>query len=140
MVAKRRFDKDDWAKVLRRLKRAKELVEGKPSEDDLDNAVIQAWSSGEYLINACLELKDLPVVRNHTQHVKARELKDLGVLQGDYFDSLEKLQRYRKAAEYLGYDAQKTTHYNRQSVVNCIEDVAALLGEVEALLLQEGLI
>ena len=140
MVAKKRFDKSDWEKVQRRLQRANELVSDKPSEDDLDTAVNHAWSSGEFLINVCLELRLPPVDRSHNQHLKARDLMAIGVLKGDYHDSLEKLQRFRKAANYLSYDAQKTTHYNRISVVNCLNDILALLAEVKSLLKADGLI
>lgn len=141
MSPKKKFRPEDWDKISRRMERAKALLETKPSEDDLDDIVRYLWTCGEYLINVCLELKDQDPATDHSQHKSARDLKARGDLQGDYHQSLEKLQRFRKKADYLSYSkGNRSVHYNRPAVEVCFNDIKALLLEVQHKLKAEGVL
>lgn len=131
MSPKKRFKERDWNKVILRLKVAAEKLEGKPNDEDLDDAVIKLWSCGEYLLNALHEALELPLIKNHKHHEAARDLHAQGSLERNYDETFDKLHRFRKKAEYLGYNTTRATHYNREAVLNCHERISLLLAEVE---------
>lgn len=140
MSPKRKFNQKDWQKIVALIDRAKKNLAPKPSEQELDDAVIDLWRAGEYLVNVCLEMTGRKECRDHTHHNHARDLKALGELENDYYKTLEKLQRFRKKAEYLGYSTSKTDHYNSIALTSCLADIEALFTETERKLKAQDLL
>lgn len=110
------FKQEDWLKAQRRLSKARELYQAYKQQPDksrepdlLDDAVLKAWTFGEYAINACLEKLKTAPVQNHSQPIQARILFQAKHLSQDYFDPLEKLDRFRKKASHLGYMKEAST-------------------------------
>jgi len=143
---KLRFKPQEWSKLCRGLANSRAGLTGRDLteeelEDRLDTAVLACWRFGEYAINTCLELNGEEALANHSHHERARDLQHLGVLKGSYYDTLEKLGRFRKHADYLSYNVgERSTHYNRTSLVNCLTDLEELRGEIEDLLRGRGLL
>lgn len=140
MSPKRKFSQKDWQKIVHLIDRAKKNLNPKPSEQELDDAVIDLWRAGEYLINVCLETIGSKECTDHTHHKHAQDLKALGELENDYYKTLEKLQRFRKKAEYLGYSTSRTDHYNSIALINCLADIEALFEETERKLKAQDLL
>ena len=135
------FKQEDWAKAQPRLTAARELyltykrqASGARDRDLLDDAILKAWTFGEYAINACLEKVKTAAVQDHSQPSQARLLFDAKHLSQDYFNPLEKLERFRKKASHLGYVKEASTHYSSADVDRCLTAMEALNAEVEALL------
>ena len=142
MVARRRFRIEDWDKVLKRYERAKDLLESPTIEDiDLDTAVHDCWVCGEYFINVWLELNGQRTSADHSQPIRAQELKAQGLLDGDYSQSLTNLDRFRKKADYMAYNRSGASlHYNRPAVRGCFDDISKLLDETRVFLVEQKLL
>lgn len=140
MSPKKKFSPKHWQKIALRIERTKQNLASKPSEQELDDAVIDLWICGEYLINVCLETNGRKECTDHTHHDQARDLKALGELKNDYYKTLEKLQRFRKKAGYLGYSTSRTDHYNSIALRRCQADIEALFEETEQKLKTQGLL
>ena len=135
------YKQDDWEKALRRIQQARQhYLDYKQQDKDtrfpdlLDEAIWKCWSVGEYAVNVCLEHFREPVVQDHTQPAKAKELFRLGHLSRDYSDALDKLDRFRKKASHLGYVKERSTHYSSADLDRCLTEIEALSAEVDALL------
>lgn len=117
-----------------------QILASKPSEQELDDAVIDLWICGEYLINVCLETNGRKECTDHTHHNHARDLKAVGALKNDYYKTLEMLQRFRKKAGYLGYSTSRTDHYNSIALRGCLTDIESLFEETEQKLKAQDLL
>jgi len=49
------------------------------------------------------------------------------LLQKDYADTVEKLERYRRKIDYLSYNRERSVHFNRQNVLDCLADMQACM-------------
>lgn len=135
------YQQDDWEKACRRLAHARELYNAYQLQDkktrttdDLDRAILDCWSFGEYAVNVALECRKLKPVQNHTQPQEARDLYRSGDLAQDYHDTLERLERFRKKASHLGYVKDRSTHYSSADLERCISHLESLQAEVAELL------
>ena len=140
MRTRTKFTPEHWEKITLRIERTRKNLSSKPSRHELDDAVIDLWICGEYLINVCLETNGRKECTNHTHHKHARDLKALGELESDYYRTLEMLQRFRKIAGYLGYSKSNSDHYNSISLNGCLADIEALFKETERKLKAQDLL
>jgi len=109
------FKQEDWLKAQRRLSKARELYQAYKQQPDksrepdlLDDAVLKAWTLESMRSTPVLRIEDRPV-QNHSQPIQARILFQAKHLSQDYFDPLEKLDRFRKKASHLGYMKEAST-------------------------------
>ena len=104
----------------------------------LDSAVGAVHAMAEYAINALLELAGQKPERHHKMGDRARDLKADGRLRGDYTKILDQLERYRLAAQYLGYGRKPSVHYNATNIEECLSAVDDLVVEVAEALRAAG--
>ena len=137
------FKLADWKRLSARLELARiqvaqhrrEMAEGKAETQHLlDSAVMGIHPMAEYAVNVLLELAGQDPERRHKTGDRARELKALGRLRGDYGKVLDQLQNYWLAAHYLGYGRTPSTHYNASNIETCLSAVDELVTEVAAAL------
>jgi len=136
------YRKKDWEDAVAGLATAQDLVDqfsqDKQKKHLLSYAILGIWSFGEYAINVVLELEGEPPEQNHRQADWAATLHARGVLTEDYFDRLSQLEKYRLKASHRGYTKNRTVHFSRQDVKNCLDSMLRLKDEVEALLRARG--
>lgn len=133
------YKREAWENALERLGFGWERLQSyrassRKSSILLDEAIWLCWSFGEFAVNVCAELNGHQPSQDHSQSAQARMLKDAGLLSGDYEGVLEQLERFRKKASHISYVKERSTHYNATNVENCLTQMEALRGEVEALL------
>lgn len=135
------FKKPDWKMFCERLIKARlgyenlmKLEKKNRKGAELDDAISNCWMFGEYAMNAALELNEMIVPQDHTQHQGAKTLFEAGELTRDYSGALEKLGLYRKKASYGSYVKQSSTHYSTAELLKCLVEMEFLRDEVEALL------
>lgn len=138
------YKQDDWKTARGRLAQARTIYEhykdpGRESRnpDELDLAVWNTWTFGEYAVNVLLECLQLDIVQDHSQHLKAKKLFEAGQLLSDYSDSLNKLESFRKKASHLGYNKERSTHYSSADLLRALTQMEALCEEVEAKLREQ---
>lgn len=85
------YKDNDWLTVCRRLEKARQSYEAYMAQDKgakdpelLDEGILRCWTFGEYAINAVLEKSGFPVVKDHSQPSKAKDLFQASRLQRDY--------------------------------------------------------
>src|SRR5206468_24750 len=96
----------------------------------LDDAILNAWRFGEYAINVLLELANAKSERKHLHAARVDELRQKGLLKGDYEQRLENLNSYRLKADYAGYSSARSVHYAPHDVENCLDAMDGLKDEV----------
>lgn len=133
------YKKEDWYTARRRLEQARAIYEhykdpsrDSPDPDELDLAVWNAWTFGEYAVNVVIECLGMDVPQNHTQWLKAKDLFTSKQLVQDYSTTLELMERFRKKASHLGYAKERSTHYSSADMLRCLVHMEALCEEVEA--------
>ena len=137
------YKREAWKNAYERLVVARERLNSyresnRESSLLLDEAVWLCWSFGEFAINACLEVHGFTPLQNHSQALGAKNLKNGGLLCGDYEEALEQLERFRKKASHISYVKESSTHYNATNVEKCLEQMEALRDETHALLRSRG--
>ena len=141
------FKPRDWKSLVARLALAREqLLQFRQAAREqnqelrhlLDSAVISIHAIAEYAVNVLLELAGLAPERKHRTGERARDLKAMGRLKGDYKPILDQLQDYRVAAQYLGYGRKPSVHYNATNVETCLVEIDRLVEETVAALHAEG--
>lgn len=132
------YKDNDWLTVCRRLEKARQSYEAYMAQDKgakdpelLDEGILRCWTFGEYAINAVLEKSGFPVVKDHSQPSKAKDLFQASRLQRDYSPTLERLEKFRKRASHLGYVKAASTHYSSADLKKCLDDMEALRTEVD---------
>ncbi len=74
-----------------------------------------------------------------TTHSIAAGDRSESPLPPDFSALLEKLGRFRKRADYLSYNMdERSTHYNRPNLLDCLAQLDALRQEIEGLLKAQG--
>jgi len=127
------FTRSDWEDLCKGLAEVDNLIAQFNATQDrhpLKNAVLALWRFAEYSMNAGLELRGHRTDRGHDMARTAKLL--LGdLLQKDYADTVEKLERYRRKIDYLSYNRERSVHFNRQNVLDCLADMQALHAEMQ---------
>ncbi len=141
------FKLADWRRLVARLGLARTQVaqfRAATAEDQktlrhlLDSAIVGLHAMAEYAINALLELAGNPPERRHRTGDRARELRLMGHLRGDYQQILAQLEAYRLAAQYLGYGRKPSVYYNATNVETCLHRIDELVEETSAALRASG--
>ena len=137
----------DWRRLVARLNLARERTgrfrDAPEAEKDqerhlLDEAVIAIRDTAEYMINVHLELRNMRPERRHHASDRARELHALKLLDEDFSDTLERLERFRQRAQYGGYVRQPSIHYSSADVDRCLLVVERLVGATREALKAAG--
>ena len=125
-----------WRKVEDQLSLARRFL----GEGRVDEALYFVWIAVENLVNTLKVSINGRYVKDHREKsLILLEYYALGILKRDYSKLMEKLAKYRIAAEFHPYTAIPRD-YSEDDVIKYIEEVDELKKEVEGILKSKGVL
>ena len=125
-----------WRKVEDQLSLARRFL----GEGRVDGALYFVWIAVENLVNTLKVSINGRYVKDHREEsLILLEYYALGILKRDYSKLMEKLAKYRIAAEFHPYTAIPRD-YSEDDVIKYIEEVDELKKEVEGILKSKGVL
>lgn len=123
-------------KIKEQLKDAEEFLK----KNKTDEGLYFIWIAAENLVNSLKTTLNGFYLKGHRE--KSYILKDyfvLGILKKDYSTLFEKLSKYRIAAGFHPYTSIPK-NYTKQEVIEFLEKIKELKGEVEKILIKRGVL
>jgi len=125
-----------WRKIEDQLSLAKRFLE----EGRIDEALYFAWITAENLVNTLKVTMNGRYVKDHREKsLILLEYYALGILRKDYSKLMEKLAKYRIAAEFHPYTSIPRD-YTKEDVMEHLDEVDELRREVEGILKNKGVL